>query len=239
MDSEGWSDACRWPRRLLHIASMTSYPWMPSNRYGDYYSPAYTALSYTWGRWKLSDGVQPDVRAIPVKGVAWDIPRIDPIHFTAEQFHDAIRDTAIPHPSESVRDDVDFLWLDVACIDQRDDSPEMAREIGRQAKIFRGASRVYIWLTTYKYDFVHAWALDMDKNFQMMVSAGFEKRTDLGEWIANMCRLVQEIITDPWFTSLWTLQESFLSPNANILIGDARKASLDLWSLKALSDLLI
>jgi hypothetical protein len=39
-----------------------------------------------------------------------------------------------------------FLWLDVACIDQNN-GPQKDIEIGRQAKIFQGAQHVFVWLT--------------------------------------------------------------------------------------------
>ena len=42
---------------------------------------------------------------------------------------------------------IEFVWLDVACIDQTPNHPQMAFEIGRQARIFRKAKRVFVWVT--------------------------------------------------------------------------------------------
>jgi hypothetical protein len=38
---------------------------------------------------------------------------------------------------------VEFVWLDVACIDQRANELRSAAEIGRQAAIFNGAIQVF------------------------------------------------------------------------------------------------
>ncbi|KAH8694502.1 hypothetical protein BGZ61DRAFT_478111 [Ilyonectria robusta] len=40
----------------------------------------------------------------------------------------------------------DLIWVDIACINQTVDSPEKAKEIGRQARIFRNAHQAFIWL---------------------------------------------------------------------------------------------
>ena len=86
----------------------------------------------------------PGVNAIPVKGTFWNIPRIDPSHFTAERFIAVLVDTVDPYPSEPDSSRIEFLWLDIACIDQTPGSREKAQEISRQAKIFRGATRVFV-----------------------------------------------------------------------------------------------
>src|SRR5450755_4332269 len=42
-----------WPRRLLHLPSWTSLEWQPGDCYGSYHRPKYSAISYTWGRFRL------------------------------------------------------------------------------------------------------------------------------------------------------------------------------------------
>lgn len=139
-----WDDFSDWPRRLLHVETMTSYPWQPGNKYGDQASPRYNAISYTWGRWKLRDGDHPSVEALHVAGVRWPIPRINPDHFTVDEFISTIRIATV---GNAAGDDspVDFIWLDIACIDQTPNSKENASEVGRQAKIFTGATNVFAW----------------------------------------------------------------------------------------------
>jgi hypothetical protein len=140
-----------WPQRLLHVDSMTSYQWKPGNVYGDYLAPKYNAISYTWGRYeidnpyvekKVNKRVMKHTQAIKIRGVDWNIPRIDPDHFKEEEFQTAIKHACLLGGS----DKIEFLWIDVGCIDQNN-GPQKDLEIGRQAIIFRGAERVFIWLT--------------------------------------------------------------------------------------------
>ena len=48
--------------------------------------------------------------------------------------------------------EVEFVWIDVACIDQRDGAREKELEIRRQAVIFERAYQVFAWLRTYSND---------------------------------------------------------------------------------------
>ncbi|KAL8670778.1 MAG: hypothetical protein Q9168_004700 [Polycauliona sp. 1 TL-2023] len=135
----------RWPRRLLHVPSMTSLEWQPGNIYGDHVAPVYSAVSYTWGRYDLDrPGTRRQrqfkkVKGIEIMGIDWAIPRINPAEqFSVGQFYNLIQNACKPIKDGDVS--VEFLWLDVACIDQNDGPQKMA-EIGRQAVIFEGAHR--------------------------------------------------------------------------------------------------
>jgi hypothetical protein len=114
----------QWPQRLLHVESMTSYQWQPGNKYGEYVPPRYNAISYTWGRYdidnpfiekKFNKRVMKQTKAIGIQGIEWTIPRIDPEHFTVDDFQGVIKQSCIL----GANDRVDFLWIDVGCIDQR------------------------------------------------------------------------------------------------------------------------
>lgn len=76
-------------------------------------------------------------RAIKIDGVPWDIPRVDPSHFTVDDFQAAMR---MAGRDTRFGLDVEFLWLDVACIDQRGNEPRSAAEVGRQGVIFKRAA---------------------------------------------------------------------------------------------------
>ncbi|KAL9041440.1 MAG: hypothetical protein Q9180_001277 [Flavoplaca navasiana] len=160
-----------------------------------------------------------------------------PSHFTKESFEAVIADTADPHPSSQTFP-VEFLWLDIACINQTPGSADKAREIGRQAKIFKAANQVFIWLTTHDIFFYNDWASRMDTPFGTMCSPGFHTETDIDAWAKTVKELIYEMITDPWFSSLWTLQETFLSPDAVIMPGDAKKGDMDLMYLRAFAETL-
>lgn len=80
-----FDEDCEWPRRLLHVPSMTSMTWAPGNRYGDVFGPKYLAITYTWGRWRLGDNEERHIAALPIEGITWSVPRVSADHFTAEE----------------------------------------------------------------------------------------------------------------------------------------------------------
>lgn len=163
-----WDEIGTWPQRLLHVPSMTSYEWTPGNLYGGHVAPKYNAVSYTWGRYNIDhpsvqadNALRPDrkmlreTRRMNIAGIEWEdaLPRINPKHYTLHEFRRFINATC--RLGRKGKDDgegggeeeVQFLWLDLACIDQQD-GPQKMEEIGRQAGIYRGAEAVFIWLTT-------------------------------------------------------------------------------------------
>ncbi|KAL8670780.1 MAG: hypothetical protein Q9168_004702 [Polycauliona sp. 1 TL-2023] len=131
-----------------------------------------------------------------------------------------------------------FSGWDVACIDQTPESADKAREIGRQAKIFKGAAQVYVWLTTHDKAFVLEWASRMDTQCGVMCSSGFPTQANIGEWLEATEKLVIDVVADPRFTSLWTLQETILSPTAETILSDAMKGDIDLFRLTYLREML-
>ncbi|KAI1323197.1 hypothetical protein F5Y16DRAFT_352108 [Xylariaceae sp. FL0255] len=195
-----------WPRRLLHVPSMTSYEWKPGNWYGSHLSPRYNAISYTWGRWSLGETRMLGVEAIAIKGVSWEIPRVDPAHFTKEEFQAAIRRATTDvergnFGAASSAHTLEWVWLDVACIDQRSYAPSSAAEVGRQAQIFGLASEVYIWLPQLNSLELQTAAQTVHK--QMSTDATHQVHEAIGDHVSKL-------LADPWFSSLWTLQEAFL-----------------------------
>jgi hypothetical protein len=207
----------RWPRRLLYVPTLTSYKWQPGNIYGNTTSPSYNALTYTWGRWKLRDGdspEKPEIAALPVQGTDWPIPRINPDHFTSDDFEAVISSVATCKPDSGPprRDHcaVDFVWLDIACIDQRASELGSSAEIGRQAVIFQNANIVYAWLTTQTLELGQHYIESLERFPEIVDTA---PQQDQKAMIQN----VEKFLSDPWFSSLWTLQEAFLRPDAFVL----------------------
>lgn len=86
-----FDDSSNWPRRLLHIPTMTSFPWTAGDRYGGRVRPTYYVLSYTWGRWRLESHELPHVQALTIWGTTWSIPRVHPDHFSAYQLETTLR----------------------------------------------------------------------------------------------------------------------------------------------------
>lgn len=259
-DHAEFQNDSRWPRRLLHVPSMTSYSWQPGNSYGGRREPEYVALSYTWGRFMLEDDELPHVKPLKIKGVDWPIPRINPdTHFSVVEFQRAIWET-IKEPDrhytfndwrwETMRNQTwknkawmgvlawlekharvyEFLWLDIACIDQRRNATTM-REIGRQARIFRHAKHTYAWLSRHPYATLEPILRNIEKALYGLQKEPFPSQRisqqDLAPFdsrpsIELALDSFTQLVADPWFSSLWTLQEAFLCNHAFILSRDSR-----------------
>ncbi|KAL1639159.1 hypothetical protein SLS58_008246 [Diplodia intermedia] len=232
---------------------MKSFPWSPGNTYGGHKAPLYSAISYTWGRFMLADEVLPGVEAIDIDA-PWKLPRINPSHFTVEEFKVIIKGIMtytqqIPFNSRRGKSyfnphqaplykltslPVEFLWLDIACIDQTPGSREKDLEIGRQAAIFRNAGDVFVWLNKSAQEEMWKWHRRLFDGLEVL-STGQGLTVDPcseEEYIAaadGICGALDKFSEEPWFTSLWTLQEAFLCQNAFLLGKDGRRwtAGLD------------
>ncbi|KAI0858805.1 hypothetical protein F4860DRAFT_484839 [Xylaria cubensis] len=188
----------QWPRRLLYVPDMRSYERQDGNIYGETKEPPYNILTYTWGRWQVDAEV---AKPLVVEGVSWKIPSIDPEVFTAELFHQVL---AKASSNEG------WIWVDIACIDQEDPIIK-AEEIGRQAAIFLTARSVFVWLHQSPIEYL-----------QRLAKVASECRDAEPEeidntWLEQAHWSLDILDRDPWFTSLWTLQESFLRPFATII----------------------
>lgn len=216
-----------WPARLLHVDSLTSYPWQEGDIYGDYTKPRYNAISYTWGRFAIQDKSEyPDVKPMPILNTTWEnfLPRMNPERFSTQEMSVALKTAACPYPGYQK---VEFIWLDIACIDQTPNSPQNAREVGRQAKIFRGAQDTFAWLTTLYSSTIVSWAHEMD---QLMEETGSINESTshaaVLAWLERASDVLEKFISDEWFSSLWTLQEAFLSPKAVFIFRDGFPSQL-------------
>lgn len=198
MSSALFTTETLWPRRLLRcdgdkfMSVQRSGDWT----YGNVDKPAYNILSYTWGRWQLREG-----KALPIQDVTWKIPPVDRKGFSVEAFAKVVR-----HVSQR-----GHVWLDVGCIDQEKNDVKMS-EIGRQAGIFRGAQQVYIWLSQSKRSILETFIREALKRDALEIDE---------PWLDEVWKGIETLFSDPWFSSLWTLQEGFLRLDATILFDDA------------------
>lgn len=205
-DHPDFNENSKWPRRLLNVRTMISHKWQPGNTYDGVSNPTYSILSYTWGRWR-DKNPHSSIKSLDIEGVPWDIPRVDPKFFTVNEFKyildQIVEDSGkveleavAPAPSP-------FIWLDIACIPQWRNSAVGDSEVGRQARIFRGARQAYIWLTT------------ADRS-----AANTLLSRDSEDWDQDVARDIEtfrNLLRDPWFTSMWTLQESYIQQKARIV----------------------
>ncbi|KAF2727374.1 hypothetical protein EJ04DRAFT_595242 [Polyplosphaeria fusca] len=226
-----------WPRRLLHRPTMTSVEREGEHTYLGIEKPKYNILSYTWGRYANTSGVSLDI-----KNVGWDIPSIKPERFTVDEFERVI---------DIVANGKDFIWLDIACIDQKNYALKMD-EIGRQAGIFLNADEAFIWLhgsTTNQlqeqFDQFFRLTARLEGEAEEIVDVGegtlvainwepdrsSEPDIDEGpfiphcmkdhKWVNDMQMATAQILDDKWFSSLWTLQEASLRPEASFVSKNA------------------
>lgn len=197
-----------WPKRLLHIPSKTSRQWEPGDVYGDHKEPAYAILSYTWGKYEVAEGPR-----LGIKGIDWKIPSIRPDHFTVASFTSLLEQIGLEYQ---------YVWVDIACIDQKREKAKM-EEVGRQGSIFQRARRAYVWLNKYEPEIIQ-------EHLQRLMQCGY--RYALGhmspfEAAEIMTENLSFILQDPWFSSLWTLQESFLKREATLISKQGKVITTD------------
>ncbi|KAF2252745.1 hypothetical protein BU26DRAFT_560101 [Trematosphaeria pertusa] len=153
------------------------------------------------------------------------------------QLRNVIHAAATLCPEKEMRP-VDFIWLDIACIDQRESEPRSAAEVGRQAAIFKGAQTVFIWMTTMPSD-------RSEHDFGNIDWLWLEPSQHTEETLPNVITAMLgflDVLCDPWFSSLWTLQEAYLRPDAYILSQPGRLIVYDVYgdeTILALRDILV
>ena len=213
---------------------MTSWERRPGNEYGQdapVKEPPYATFSYTWGRFECSAG-----EALSIANLNWVVPPVTPGHFSAHDFQHIIYEIAAVTG-------VKYLWLDVACISQEDRSLH-AEEVGRQKDIFQNSSLGFVWLTTFSSDDLLS-LFDRLENLSPrtaekampLTSCRREKLafpTEIEAFLKIASELIATLVKDPWFSSLWTLQEAFANPDSVFLSID-RVMTKDFRSTKKLS----
>jgi hypothetical protein len=216
----GWTSvADYWPSRLLHIPTMTSVERDGANVYAGAEKPKYNILTYTWGRWRIRTNPKA-YPALGVRNTRWDIPPIKADHFSVEEFQNVVDLLA--------KKGVDWAWIDVACIDQ-DDQQANAEEVGQQVSIFKNAHRVFVWLSHLEHDVLAAAvATIQDAGLQLRDHVDkLPTPVPLPDVIASLHRAFNVLFADPWFSSLWTLQEVVLRNDALVL---SKQASPVVWN---------
>lgn len=240
---DAWSTVSgEWPTRLLHVPSMTS---IKKDDHGGFLNPhtnhvdvcpPYNILSYTWGRWRSEVHA-----AVPIRGTTWRIPAVLPEHFQAAEFAKVMRYVAAQR-------EVQYIWVDVACINQSGetlaDVAESADQIGKQMSIFSQATLSFIWLChTTRDDLEKSLAAGLEASLRLTDELdsidptfstsphriGGPLRQDFApgkEEVVLAClgsieESMDQLCGDAWFSSLWTLQESVLRRDAVILTRDA------------------
>lgn len=180
------------------------------------YCPAYTCISHTWGRWRIPSAPDVDSEAV-VEGVPWLVPR--------NILYDVC---ALPEMFLNLRDTTEYLWFDLVCIPQ-DGSKRADIEISRQSDIFRGATTCIAWFHD-----VDSWdgllgALEWralgflqttTRDDTSLYPDASEKVEEAAAASEKGIELVEgergQYWISPWFSSLWTLQETIMRPDLQL-----------------------
>lgn len=212
--------------------------------------PSYNILSYTWGRFATDSGY-----ALKINDVLWEVPKIDPSHFTPMQFQRIISSLTDPnfpskesnesrqkeHASDfktATKERVEHLWLDVACINQGpsiENTCERLEEINKQGVIFGRAETVYVWLSHHGSDNLINLLLQVGQLTRCLEQDlhSSPERGPMGNgqvastWLDAATTSFERLLSDPWFDSLWTLQEAFLRQDALLLSFEGQPVPLD------------
>ncbi|OQE83474.1 hypothetical protein PENNAL_c0032G05070 [Penicillium nalgiovense] len=182
----------------------------------------YACVSHTWGRWKKATTTTLD-------GCLWEIP---------ENSIFEIRQLPEELAMLGARIGLDHIWFDLVCIPQVRDGElgKIARkEISRQAAIFKGSSTCVAWLN-YVDDWKGEICIANWLAFQYLclgTSQKYYNTAEHRERLRRECEMVQSKMIPhashakyfgasnshdidqrtPWFSSLWTLQETCLCPH--------------------------
>lgn len=155
--------------------------------------------------------------ALAVNGITWKVPAVLDSHFSVPE---------LTHIVNRVGTGVSYVWIDVACIDQETRQVKMD-EVGKQAAIFDKADCAHVWLSQ-----IHT--MDLARYMVQLEAAarGVERLGCMGppciqntEWLDSTIELFQNILADPWFSSLWTLQEAWLRKDAFLLSREGESVS--------------
>lgn len=202
---------------------MRSFEREGENMYGGVRGPKYSAVSYTWGRFTRQSE---DGSSSFISGLTWRLPCIEPKHFSSEDLSRMLLQTAAITGNR-------FTWLDVACIDQSDPAIQV-EENGRTPGIFANASVAFVWLCTIS---THA----LRKIWGCWEKILRQQYSDQGliqdlETLSAIEYALRAFLDDPWFSSLWTLQDEGLRKDALLLsregeVPDADTIPCNLYSI--------
>lgn len=172
-------------------------------------SPAYEALSYTWGDPK-------DLVPICVDG--------DNYIMVSRNLFVALRHLVAKNESR-------LLWIDQLCINQND-GQEKCHQVEQMTQIYKNASMTVIWLGQDKGD--SAELFDMIARLQYILgnpkipqspATGFSHEWETiqrlaGQGVLNDIHLItRRLLERPWFQRVWVFQEAVVSARIVFLLG--------------------
>ncbi|KAH7385000.1 heterokaryon incompatibility protein-domain-containing protein [Cadophora sp. MPI-SDFR-AT-0126] len=172
--------------------------------------PDYEALSYTWGSTE-----DPQMISVGTDG----------IHSLT-----VTRNLAEALPYLRLRDKPRTLWIDAACINQKD-LKERSRQVQRMADIYSKARRVLVWLGKESEDSSLAVECVRTLSSKIEIDPGIMKvlpRTDEKHWLDWKAKLpfnveqtmaLARLCNRDWFKRLWIWQEVRCARDVEVMCG--------------------
>jgi hypothetical protein len=166
-------------------------------------APEYDALSYAWGNPEKT-------HQIDCNGLIMQVN---------QNVHTALKRLRAMDNSRA-------LWIDALCIDQ-ENNDEKSSQVKLMGEIYARACSVPIWLGDEADSDVHAFQVVeaiYKRLSQRTVSGSKEKLTvdeinGLDDFPNNGWKQLSSLLSRPWFTRLWVLQEAAKAQNPVLLVG--------------------
>ena len=207
------------PKYLWHVRDQKMIPLSGQD------CPPFTCISHTWGR--LRDKAKP---LINIKNLPWKVPQLKIGSYVV---------TELPEILSRVPWRTDYIWIDLFCIPQEDKykwQEERDEEVMRQTSIFGRCSYCVAWLN----DIHVPWSqLQRDlcwlsARYLQMSTSDATLQADANDCQSRLSQIqhtTMEFIINPralsleetyalWFSSTWTVQETFLCPNMIVVNRD-------------------
>jgi hypothetical protein len=194
------------PKRLFDITTMSTV--LCKDVVDNVRLHGYVTISHVWGEQKMYSADELGI----LGGVDWKVPLSDPNKVCR------LVDAMNSHGME-------YCWWDVLCMNQ-DRQDEINLEIPFMGDYYNGADMTFV-LSDNEYtisDEYKTWSSMMSD--VMESGAGFTRHQF--EWISKNPNLL-DFSKDPWFTRVWTLQETILSKK--LVLVDINRSYLDLSDL--------
>jgi hypothetical protein len=193
------------PSKFLAFVSQVKTRFIPNSAQS---CPTYEALSYTWGSNEKSHVIYIDGELMPVtENLFGALQRL--------RYHDRPR----------------TMWVDAVCINQ-EDVPERNSQVQHMDLIYKLSQKVLIWLGDANASTEKAFAVIklFDKSVWRRRGLSVPRtESDDEHFFASFLparesnvnmNAVFRLLSRPWFSRAWVIQEVSLGPDAQIVCGD-------------------
>ena len=186
--------------------------------------PPFSTASYVWGEKEYSDkAVELEistVREIKEEGTEWELCTEGGSSLRILKNFEPFLDMVTQHPDFSHKE---WWWIDSICIDQSN-VPERSQQVSIMEEIYKRAKRVVIWLGEEVEEgsdcrgaiSFFRWMCKVSRQYEddEIFRAEMRKEEYKERW-----EKVGNLLSRPWFTRVWTLQEFILPYGAKLFCG--------------------